>query len=327
MRIVLNLMALCATLQNKVLGLEKDLKKTKTAHQNEIASLNRRLKKLEKKNRLRAHKLKRLYKVGLTARVESYGDEESLVSNVSVSVSAAATTVSVATTTTATKIVDDVNLAPKKKGLVIQELDESTTIISSQQSQGKGKAKRAKKKRNKPPTQAQQKKIMCTYLKNMKRYKLKDLKLFEFDVIQKMFDRAFKRKNTFKDIKTELVEGKEKRVRTELIQEHTKKKKVKDDKEIAELKKLMEIIPNEEELAIDVIHLAVKSSKIVGWKIYKEEKKSYYQIIKVDGKSQMYMIFSHMLKSFDMEDFEDLYKLVKDKYGSTRPVEDLDLLL
>ncbi|GKE48098.1 hypothetical protein Tco_1479356 [Tanacetum coccineum] len=41
-------------------------------------SLKRRVKKLEKKNRSRTHRLKRLYKVGLTARVESFGDEESL---------------------------------------------------------------------------------------------------------------------------------------------------------------------------------------------------------------------------------------------------------
>ncbi|GKB74301.1 hypothetical protein Tco_0935713 [Tanacetum coccineum] len=34
-----------------------------------------------------------------------------------------------------------------------------------------------------------------------------------------------------------------------------------------------------------------------------------------------------MLKSFSREDLEDLYKLVKAKYGSTRPVEDLDLIL
>ncbi|GJY28861.1 hypothetical protein Tco_0404628 [Tanacetum coccineum] len=55
-----------------------DLEKTKTTQDNEIASLKRRVKKLEKKNRSRTHKLKRLYKVGLTARVESSDDEESL---------------------------------------------------------------------------------------------------------------------------------------------------------------------------------------------------------------------------------------------------------
>nr|GEY24259.1 hypothetical protein [Tanacetum cinerariifolium] len=67
-------------------------------------------------------------------------------------------------------------------------------------------------KRNKPPTQAQKRKIMCTYLKNMEGYKLKDLKLKEFDKIQEMFDRAFGRVNTFKDFRLDLVERKEKRV-------------------------------------------------------------------------------------------------------------------
>ncbi|GJX67947.1 putative ribonuclease H-like domain-containing protein [Tanacetum coccineum] len=84
---------------------------------------------------------------------------------------------------------------------------------------------------------------------------------------------------------------------------------------------------SEERVSIDAIPLAVKSPSIVVWKIHKEGRKSYYQIIRADGKSQMYMIFSHMLKSFDREDLEDLYKLVKAKYESTRPVEDLDLVL
>ncbi|GKC56024.1 hypothetical protein Tco_1083622, partial [Tanacetum coccineum] len=219
-----------------------------------------------------------------------------------------ATTVSVATTTTATiKIVDDITFAqaleeikstkPKKKGVVIQELepvkpmnkkdqiirlDEETALnlqaeFDEEEILAKKKAKkeeeanialietwddmqekidvdhqlaermqvqeqeelsieekdtlfqqllkkrrkhftakRAEEKRNKPPTKAQQRKIMCTYLKNMEGYKLKDLKLKEFDSIQEMFDRAFKRVNTFEDFRTELVEGKEKRAGTEL---------------------------------------------------------------------------------------------------------------
>ncbi|GKF04755.1 hypothetical protein Tco_0035423 [Tanacetum coccineum] len=89
----------------------------------------------------------------------------------------------------------------------------------------------------------------------------------------------------------------------------------------------MEIIPDEEEVAINAIPLAAKSPSIVDWKIHKEGRKSYYQIIRANEKSQMYMIFSHMLKSFDSEDLETLYKLVKAKYESTRPVEDLNLVL
>nr|GEW47149.1 hypothetical protein [Tanacetum cinerariifolium]GEW98961.1 hypothetical protein [Tanacetum cinerariifolium] len=188
-------------------------------------------------------------------------------------------------------------------------------------------AKITEEKRNKPPTQAQQRKIMCTYLKNMKGNILKQLKSFDFDKIKKMFDKALKRVNIFKDFRTELVQGKEKRAREEKVEERIKKQNVEDDKETSKLKQLMEIIQNKEEVAIDAIYLAVKSPKIVHRKIYKEEKKSYYQIERADGKTNMYMVFSKMLEIFDREDLEDLYKLVKARFRSIRPMEDLDLLL
>ncbi|GJR66736.1 hypothetical protein Tco_0012801 [Tanacetum coccineum] len=188
-------------------------------------------------------------------------------------------------------------------------------------------AKRAEEKRNKPPTKTQQKKIMITYLKNMEGWKHKYIKSKDFDSIKELFDKAFTRVNMFVDFRTKLVEGSSKRAGTELKQESTKKQKVDEDKHTAELQSLMEVIPDEEEVAIDVVPLATKSPSIVDWKIHKEGKKSYYQIVRADGKSQMYRVFSQMLKSFTKEDLEDLYKLVKAKYGSTRPVEDLDLVL
>ncbi|GJS85085.1 hypothetical protein Tco_0751626 [Tanacetum coccineum] len=146
-------------------------------------------------------------------------------------------------------------------------------------------AKRAEEQRNKPPTQAQQRKIMYTYLKNIEGKKLKFLKNKSFDSIQKIFDRAFKRVNTFVDFRTDLVEGSSKRAGDELEQESTKKQKVDEDKDTTELQSLMEVILDKEEVAIDVVPLAT------------------------------------------MEYLETLYKLVKAKYGSTRPVEDLDLIL
>ncbi|GJU21677.1 hypothetical protein Tco_1155019 [Tanacetum coccineum] len=89
-----------------------------------------------------------------------------------------------------------------------------------------------------------------------------------------MFDRAFKRVNTFEDFRTELVEGKEKRARTELVQENAKKQKVEDDKETAELKQCLQIIPGEEEVAIDAISLAVK-----------EDLEDLYKLVKANYKS------------------------------------------
>ncbi|GJS88395.1 hypothetical protein Tco_0771031 [Tanacetum coccineum] len=170
----------------------------------------------------------------------------------------------------------------------------------------------------------------------MEGWKHKDLKSKDFDSIKELFDKAFKRVNIFGDYRIDLVEGSLKRAGDELEQEVTKKQKVDDVQETAEvdngqeaskIKDLMKIIPDKEEVAIDAIPLATKPPTIVDWKIHKEGKKNYYQIIKADGSSTMYLVFNHMLKSFDREDFKTLWKLVKAKYGSTRPVEDLDLIL
>ncbi|GKB59238.1 hypothetical protein Tco_0915424 [Tanacetum coccineum] len=107
---------------------------------------------------------------------------------------------------------------------------------------------------------------MITYLKNMEGWKHKDLKSKDFDYIKELFDKAFTRQ------------------------------KVDEDKDTTELQSLIEVILDEEEVAIDAVPLATK-------------------------------VFSQMLKSFTREDLEDMYKLVKARYGSTRLVEDLDLVL
>ncbi|GKB30970.1 hypothetical protein Tco_0870371 [Tanacetum coccineum] len=135
-------MALCTTIQNRVLDLEK----TKTTQHNEIASLKRRVKKLEKKDRSRTHRLKRLYKVGLTARVESSDNEESLgedaskqgrinaidayeeitlvsVHDVNVSAGEEVFATTVNDITLAQVLKEKKSTKPKKKWVAIQELD------------------------------------------------------------------------------------------------------------------------------------------------------------------------------------------------------------
>ncbi|GKF72383.1 hypothetical protein Tco_0208497, partial [Tanacetum coccineum] len=102
---------------------------------------------------------------------------------------------------------------------------------------------------------------------------------------------------------------------------------VDNDQEAGKIKELMEIVPDKEEVAIDDIPLVVKPPSIVDWKIHIEGKKTYYQIIRANGSSNMYLVFSHMLKSFDKEDLETLWKLVKAKHGSTRPEEGYERVL
>ncbi|GJX13238.1 hypothetical protein Tco_0204996 [Tanacetum coccineum] len=165
-------------------------------------------------------------------------------------------------------------------------------------------AKRAKEKRNKPPTKAQQRSIMTTYLKNIAGWKPKDLKTKFFANVQELFDKAMKKVNTFVDMDTELMEGSEtreesssKRAGDELEQEPSKKQKVDDDKETEELKQCMEIISDDgDDVTIKATPLSTKSPTI-------------------------------MLKNFDREDLEVLWSIVKAIFKKTEPMNYMDIFL
>ncbi|GJV40427.1 hypothetical protein Tco_1418867 [Tanacetum coccineum] len=168
-------------------------------------------------------------------------------------------------------------------------------------------AKRVEEKRNRPPTKAQQRSFMCTYLKNMDGWKPKDLKNKSFANIQDLFGKDMKRVNIFVDMETELVEGEE------LESDKSKKQKldekveaeVDDAKEAKELKQCLEIVPDD--VTIDATPLSVKIP-IVDYKIYQEGKKSFFKIIRADGKTQMYLTFTKMLKNVDREDLETMFE-------------------
>ncbi|GJU41528.1 hypothetical protein Tco_1194485 [Tanacetum coccineum] len=457
----------------RVLALET----TKTTQYIEIASLKRRVKKLERRNKSRTYRLKRLYKVGSSRRVESSDEEglgeedaskqgriadidadagitldsthfdadtdmlgvhdldgdEVIVDNKDVvtaaeetrsvveEVTAVTIPVSATTTTTTTTIITDVEMTlaqaladfksakpkadkvviqepeqgttmltliitnaaitittvstrPRAKGIVIHEQEQAPTpTISSQQpsqevqNKGNGKmvepepvkkmskkdllwldeelafklqakeeeeeeemlarekaqqveeaniawddqrrkhfaAKRAKEKRNRPPTRAQQRSIMCTYLKNIEGWKPKSLKNKSFANIQELFDKAMKRVNTFVDYRTELVEESSKKAEAEISHESN----------------------DRDDVTIDVIPLSTKSPTIVDYKIYKKGKKNYFQIIRADGNSQIYLTFRKILKRFDKEDLEVLWSIVKARFKKTWQVNYMDNFL
>ncbi|GKC10285.1 hypothetical protein Tco_1001895 [Tanacetum coccineum] len=96
-------------------------------------------------------------------------------------------------------------------------------------------------------------------------------------------------------LKTKIFEDVQisKRAGEELESENLKKQKldenvkaeVDDDKKEAEMKKHVEIVLDDE-VAIDAITLATKPPIIVDWKIIKEGKIGYFQIIRADGSSR-----------------------------------------
>ncbi|GJV07685.1 hypothetical protein Tco_1345341 [Tanacetum coccineum] len=134
---------------------------------------------------------------------------------------------------------------------------------------------RAEEQRIKPPNKAQKRNQMCTYLKNMAGF-------------------------------THTEESSSKRPGMELEQERIKKKKIDDDQEEAEMKKHMEIIVDEEEIAVDAIPLVTKPPIIVDWKIIKEGKMGYFQIIRANGSSRRYSSMIKILQNIDREDLETL---------------------
>nr|GEV23565.1 hypothetical protein [Tanacetum cinerariifolium] len=243
------LMELCTKLQQRVLDLET----TKTTQDLEIDNLKRRVKRLKRRKRSRTHRLKRLYKVRLSARVKSsrdqgFGEEDASKQGRIADIEANEDITFVNTHDEQMFDADQDLVYPLSERLQAedqQELNDKEKAKLFMPLMKKRRkffaAKRVEEKRNKPPTQAQQRKIMI---------------------------------NTFVDVRTELVEesskkdevevikGSSKRAGTELEQEISKKQKIDDDKEIVELQQLFKIIPNEEGVAIDAIPLAVKPPSI-----------------------------------------------------------------
>ncbi|GJY64085.1 hypothetical protein Tco_0465545 [Tanacetum coccineum] len=66
---------------------------------------------------------------------------------------------------------------------------------------------RAEEIRRKPPTKAQKRNQMCTYLKSMANYKHSQLKNKSFEEIQMLFDNTMKWVDSFVPIDTKVVEG------------------------------------------------------------------------------------------------------------------------
>nr|GEU57675.1 uncharacterized mitochondrial protein AtMg00810-like [Tanacetum cinerariifolium] len=88
-------------------------------------------------------------------------------------------------------------------------------------------------------------------------------------------------------------------------QDNAKKQKLEEQHEAEELKKNLEVVPDEEDdVFVNVTPLSSKPPTIIDYKIYKEGKKEHFQIIRANGNHHIYLAFSTMLKNFDREDLK-----------------------
>nr|GEX20222.1 hypothetical protein [Tanacetum cinerariifolium] len=88
------------------------------------------------------------------------------------------------------------------------------------------------------------------------------------------------------------------------------------------------IVPDDEDdVFVNVAPLSSKPPTIVDYKTYKKGKKEHFQITRANGNHQMYLAFIIMLKNFDREDLEVLWKIVKDRFKKSQSKEVLDVFL
>nr|GEY53490.1 hypothetical protein [Tanacetum cinerariifolium] len=149
---------------------------------------------------------------------------------------------------------------------------------------------RAEKIRSKPPTKAQKRNQICTYLKRMANYKHNQLKNKSFKEIQMFYNNTLKWIEAFVPMVTKKTtegnekaqEGSSKRAVDNLEQEDTKRQRMEEENETAKLKRCLEIIPEDDDVTIEATPLSSKSPTIVDYKIYKEGRKNFFKIIRAD---------------------------------------------
>nr|GEX59024.1 hypothetical protein [Tanacetum cinerariifolium] len=300
----------------------------------EILKLKKRVKKLDKKKKLKALGLQGLKKgwleesqakvyhidlehadkvLSMQDDVEEPAELQEVIEVVTTAklmtevVTTATTTITAAAPITAATITAAPSAAKRRKGVVIRDPEEtatpSTIVHAKPKSKDKGKGimddvikqvQRKEKEDNavlmyqalkrKPQTEAQAKKNMMVYLKNMAGFKTDYFKGMSYDAIRPIFEKYFNSNIAFLKKSKEQLEEEESRAlkrQSESLEEKSAKKQ-KLDKEVEELKKHLQIVPNDDDdVYTKATPLALKVP-VVDYEIYTENNKPYYKIIRAD---------------------------------------------
>nr|GEV64046.1 putative reverse transcriptase domain-containing protein [Tanacetum cinerariifolium] len=209
--------------------------------------------------------------------------------------------------------IDDVSAAATKEVNVVEPTtfdDEEVTMTMAQvlikmkaekvRLLDEQMAKRLLKR--KPVSIAQARKNMIIYLKNMAGYKMEHFRGMTYN------------KESFKKLKGVEVSG----------SQSTQDTQTNDPKEMSEdVKNMLKIIPVSE---FKVEALQVKYP-LIDWEIHSKGPRSYWKIIRVGRITKAYQSFEDMLKGFDREDLDALWRLVKEKFSTIVPTVDKEKAL
>ncbi|GJR55381.1 hypothetical protein Tco_1405902 [Tanacetum coccineum] len=171
-------------------------------------------------------------------------------------------------------------------------------------------------------------------------YRMSNFKGMTYDQIRPIFEKEYNKVHNLFQKDPEVGKSEKKRVAKEtLLQESFKKLRTvqasslelvqepstSEPKEPSEedLNKMMEIIPVEE-FKPEVLQTKYP---IMDWEIHTKGSRKYWKIIRVSNITEAFQSFKDMLKAFDIEDLDTLWKLVKEKFSSAEPAEDMEKVL
>nr|GEX94413.1 hypothetical protein [Tanacetum cinerariifolium] len=113
-------------------------------------------------------------------------------------------------------------------------------------------------------------------------------------------------------------ESKESKRKSKSFEQKAAKKQTIDE-EVEELKTHLQIVPNDEDdVCTEATPLALKVP-VIDYQIHHEQNKPFYKIIRADGSHQLFLIFITLLRNFDREDLEMLWKIVQERFKSSEP--------
>nr|GEV28467.1 uncharacterized mitochondrial protein AtMg00810-like [Tanacetum cinerariifolium] len=183
--------------------------------------------------------------------------------------------------------------------------------------------------KRKPQTEAQARKNLMIYLRNMVGFKMDYFKGMSYDDIHPIFEKYFNSNVAFLEKSKEQLEEEASRALKRASKSQAEKavKKQKLDEEIEELKKHIQIVPNDEDDVYTEDTPLARKVPVVDYEIYIKNNKLYFKIIRADGSHQLFLSFLSLLRNFDREDLEVLWQIVKERFTSSKPKNFSDDLL
>nr|GEZ98288.1 hypothetical protein [Tanacetum cinerariifolium] len=184
--------------------------------------------------------------------------------------------------------------------------------------------KRYHEMKKKPQTESEARKNMILYLRNTEGYKMEFCKGLKYNEILPIFQAKFDANMRFLFKTREEMEAEDEEIIKSInetpAQKAAKRRKLHEQaKEDKDLKKQLEVVVDEDDDMFIEATLIGRKVHVVDYEIVMINNKPRYKIIRVDDTHQLYINFITLLKNFNREDLEDLWRIVKARFSTSKP--------